>query len=82
MRITSIEPQKNKNRVNIFVDNVFSIGIDEELRFKYGLKVDMEIDDDFIKDILEAEEHLKAFLPSCITALTIIKAGFKRILYS
>ncbi len=59
MRITSIEPQKNKNRVNIFVDNVFSIGIDEELRFKYGLKVDMEIDDDFIKDILEAEEQNK-----------------------
>lgn len=59
MKITNIEPQKNKNRVNIYVDNVFSIGIDEELRFKYGLKVDMEINDDFIKEVLEAEEQNK-----------------------
>ena len=56
MKITSIEPQRRKNRVNIYVDNVFSIGIDEELKFKYNLVVGMEIDDDFIKEILEAEE--------------------------
>ncbi len=60
MKITSIEPQKNKNRVNVYVDNVFSIGIDEELRFKYKLEVGMEVDDTFIEDILMAEEKSKA----------------------
>lgn len=59
MKITSIEPQKNKNRVNIYVDNLFSIGIENELRYKYKLEVDMEVDDNFIIDVLKAEEQHK-----------------------
>ena len=59
MKITSIEPQRNKNRVNIYVDDVFSIGIAEELRFKHKLEVGMEVDDDFIKDVLQSEEQNK-----------------------
>lgn len=59
MKITGIEPQKNQNRVNIYVDNVFSIGIENELRYKYNLEIGMEIDDDFIKEILDAEEFNK-----------------------
>ena len=59
MKITSIEPQKNKNRVNVYVDNLFSIGIEDELRYKYKLEVDMEVDDNFIKNILSAEEQHK-----------------------
>ncbi|MDR7857283.1 RecX family transcriptional regulator [Tissierella sp.] len=59
MKITSIEPQRNKNRVNIYVDNLFSIGIEEELRYKYKLEVDMEVDDDFIKEVLKSEEQYK-----------------------
>ncbi len=59
MKITNIEPQKNKNRVNIYVDDVFSIGIAEELRFKHKLEVGMEVDDDFIKDVLQSEEQNK-----------------------
>ncbi len=59
MKITSIEPQRNKKRVNIFVDKLFAIGIDEELRFKYKLEVGMEVDDNFIKEVLKAEEQNK-----------------------
>lgn len=59
MKITSIEPQRNKKRVNIYVDDLFTIGIDEELRFKYKLEVGMEVDDDFIKEVLKAEEQNK-----------------------
>lgn len=59
MKITSIEPQRNKNRVNVYVDNLFSIGIEDELRYKYKLEVDMEVDDNFIKDVLKAEEQNK-----------------------
>lgn len=59
MKITGIEPQKRQNRVNIYVDNLFSIGIEEELRFRYKLEVGMEVDDAFIKDVLMAEEQMK-----------------------
>lgn len=59
MKITSIESQKNKNRVNIYIDNIFSMGIEEELKFKYKLEVGMEVDDEFIKEILIDEEQNK-----------------------
>lgn len=60
MKITNIEAQRNKNRVNIYIDNKFAIGIDDEIRYKYKLEVDMEVDDDFIKEILMAEEKNRA----------------------
>ena len=59
MKITKIELQKNPNRVNVFVDDIFAIGIENELRYKYKLEVGMEIDDDFIKTVLDAEEENK-----------------------
>lgn len=59
MKITSIEPQRNKQRVNIYVDDLFTIGIDEELRFKHKLEIGMEVDDEFIKEVLKAEEQNK-----------------------
>ncbi len=59
MKITSIQPQKNKDRVNIYIDNVFSIGISEELRYKYKLEIGMEVDDEFIKGVLQHEEQNK-----------------------
>lgn len=59
MKITSIEPQRNENRVNIYVDDLFTIGIDIELKFKHKLEVGMEVDDDFIKEVLKSEEQNK-----------------------
>lgn len=59
MKITSIEPQKNQQRVNIYVDDLFTIGIDLELKYKHKLEVGMEVDDDFIKEVLRAEEQNK-----------------------
>lgn len=59
MKITKIEPQKRKNRFNIYVDDSFALGIDEEIVIKYNLSVDMEVDDDFIENILLAEEENK-----------------------
>ncbi len=60
MKITSIEYQKNPNRVNIFVDNVFSFGISDELRYKNNLEVGLEINDSLIEDLLDQEEQGKA----------------------
>lgn len=59
MKITSIEPQRNQKRVNIYVDDLFTIGIDLELKYKHKLEVGMEVDDDFIKKVLRAEEKNK-----------------------
>lgn len=59
MKITSIEPQRNKNRVNIYVDDLFTIGIDLELKYKHKLEIGMEVDDNFIREVLKAEEQNK-----------------------
>ena len=61
MKITSIEPQKNNNdRVNIYLDGNFAFGISIEILYKYGLEKDTEIDEEYIKNVLKAEERSKA----------------------
>lgn len=60
MKITDIKPQKYKKRVNIYVDDKFAFGLSEELRFKYSLNIGDDIDDEFVQDILLAEELTKA----------------------
>lgn len=59
MKITDIEPQRNIKRVNIFIDGNFAFGLTVDLRFKYGLHIDDEITQDFIDNILKAEEQVK-----------------------
>lgn len=56
MKITRIEPQKNPNRVNIYIDNEFAFGLDVEIMYKHSLKADMNIDEHFLENILKAEE--------------------------
>ena len=57
MIITRIEYQKkNINRVSIYIDNKFAFGLTDEIRYKYNLKVDDVIEQEFIDDILKAEE--------------------------
>lgn len=60
MKISKIEAQKNPNRVNIYIDDKFAFGLDNEIRYKYSLKSNMDIDEDFIKNILMEEEESKA----------------------
>lgn len=56
MKITKIEPQRRVDRVNIYIDGKFAFGLDDFLRYKYNLKSGMEISQDFLDDVLEAEE--------------------------
>lgn len=60
MKITKIEPQKNIERVNIYIDGEFAFGIMKEIQYKYGLSEEMEIDIQFIDEVLLEEERLKA----------------------
>ena len=60
MKITNIELQKNRKRYNIYIDDEVAFGISDELRYKFGLHIDDNIEQDFIEDILKSEEQMKA----------------------
>lgn len=60
MKITDITPQRKNDRVNIFIDNKFAFGLSLEIKLNYNLKTNMEIDDDFVENILKEEEYKKA----------------------
>jgi len=59
--ITGIEIQKrHPNRRSIFIDGAFRFGLDEEIVFKYGLKVGQALDEGQIEALLSGEEVKKA----------------------
>ncbi|MGL4796947.1 MAG: recombination regulator RecX, partial [Paraclostridium sp.] len=59
--ITKIEAQKKtEDRVNIYVDEQFFMGIYKELVFTLGLKKGMEIEENKLRSILRDEMFIKA----------------------
>ncbi|QAA31941.1 recombination regulator RecX [Clostridium manihotivorum] len=59
-KITNIEVQKrNKNRVNVYIDEEFSFACEAELIYRYGLKKDTAVEIDKLKSIIEEEDFLK-----------------------
>ena len=61
MKITKIEQQKNnKERVNIYIDDKFAFGLMMEIKYKYDLQENMEIDEEYIQKVLREEELSKA----------------------
>ena len=58
-RITSIKPQKSKKRVNIYLDNKFGFGIDLENFVKLGLKVEQELTEEKVSEIVKKAEFQK-----------------------
>lgn len=61
-KITKIEYQKNnKDRVSIYLDDNFAFGIDLNIMIKYSLAKNMELEDEFIDEILIAEEEIKTY---------------------
>lgn len=57
--ITSIKSQKRKERVNIYLDDKFGFGIDLENYVKLGLKVDQELGEEEIAEIVKKAEFQK-----------------------
>ncbi len=57
--ITAIKPQKSKKRVNIHLDNKFGFGIDLENLVKLGLKVEQELSEEEIEEIIKKAEFQK-----------------------
>jgi len=60
-KITKIEGQKNKSRVNIFVDDTFFCGLEKETAIIFGLKVGKEVDEKQLSRIIEESEIKRAF---------------------
>lgn len=61
-KITRLEYQKNnKNRVNVYLNDIFAFGIDLNIMIKYSLTKDMELEDEFIEDILKSEEEISTY---------------------
>ncbi len=59
--ITSIKQQKNKNRVNVYLDDKFGFGIDLDNFVLLHLKVDQELTDKEIEEIVRKAEFQKTF---------------------
>lgn len=58
-RITAIKPQKDENRVNIYLDGKFGFGLDLENYVKLHLKVEQELTQEEINEIVNKSEHQK-----------------------
>ena len=59
--ITKIETQKNKSRVNIFVDDSFFCGLNKETAVIFGLKENKEVDEEKLKVAIFESEVKSAF---------------------
>ena len=57
--VTSIKPQKKKDRVNIYLDDKFGFGIDLENFVKLGLKVEQELSEKEVEEIVKKSELQK-----------------------
>lgn len=57
--ITSINPQKNNRRVNIYLDGEFGFGIDLENFVTTGLKVNLNLTNEEVKKIIKKSEFQK-----------------------
>lgn len=57
--ITSIKQQRNKNRVNVYLDDEFGFGIDLDNFVLLHLKVDQELTDREVADIVKKSEFQK-----------------------
>jgi len=58
-QITAVKPQRNGRRVNIYLDGKFGFGLDLENYLKLGLKVEQELSDREVEEIVKKAEFQK-----------------------
>jgi len=76
--ITSIKPQKNNKRLNIYLDDKFAFGLDLENFVKFHLKVDQELDEKQINKIIK-EAEFKKILDKLLNFATLRPRSEKEI---
>ncbi len=57
--ITSIKPQKKKDRVNIYLDDRYGFGIDLENFVRLGLKLNQDLSEEKVAEIVKKAEFQK-----------------------
>lgn len=57
--ITSIKPQKNQKRVNIYLDDKFAFGLDLDNFVKLQLKINQELTEEDVNEIIKKGEFQK-----------------------
>jgi len=57
--VTSIKPQRNGKRVNVYLDGKFGFGIDLENYVTLGLKVEQELSEAEVETIIKKAEFQK-----------------------
>ncbi|MDS0526356.1 recombination regulator RecX [Clostridium sp. SHJSY1] len=73
-KITQIENQKkNKDRVNIYLDHNYAFAVNIELVYKEGLKLNLEIDEKKLYEIVKKDNFIKCKEAS----LRIIERNYK-----
>lgn len=79
MKISKIESQKkNKDRLNIYIDDAFAFGLSVDVFVKYNLQKDQAIEDDFLEEILLTEEKNKA-INSAVKYLSYRQRSIKEV---
>ena len=59
--ITDLRPQRNKKRVNVYLDGRFSFGIDLENLVRLNLKIEEEYSEKEIREIIKRAEFQKTY---------------------
>lgn len=73
-KVTKVEVQKkNKDRVNIYIDNDYSFSCSSELVYKYGIKAGGQIEIEVVRAVAEDDNYLKCKS----AALRVIEKGYK-----
>ena len=87
--ITKVEIQKrNKDRVNIFIDDEFGFACNAELVYKYNLLKNKQIDFEYIKEVIDEDNYIKAknkalrIIEKCIKTEWEIKDKLIKLGYS
>ena len=58
--ITKIEAQRNKARVNLYIDGSFFCGLMAETAIANGLKENQEVDEEYLKEVIAQSEKRRA----------------------
>lgn len=72
--VTEIKTQnRNKTRVNVYINDEFSFSCSKEIIYKYGIDKGKHIDLNYIKDIIQEDNYIKCKS----SALKIIERNYK-----
>ena len=75
MRITALEPQAtNAERINLYVDGHFLLGVSAEVVLQMGLQLEQELLPTSVSPASTMPPSARALVPSCNAAVSVMKS--------